>query len=256
MPQAPSRVLSWEGSFNARHLGGYLTDSATRTRRRSLVRSDNLRRLTPVGRAALLSYGATTVVDLRAPFELRIDPSPFASGPALPGTPAYLNIPLFDRDGPDSPTAAAIDAAPTLEAAYQLIIDRCRDQIASVIRAIASAPVGPVLFYCHAGKDRTGLIAALVLAIAGVRHRTIAQDYALSDTLLRPLYESQLHQQADPDKRATLAQHLSSPLNAAHPRTMLATLAYLQNQHDGPLSYLRAAGVEQSDLQCLRARMG
>ena len=259
MARPLDRVLSWEGCFNVRDIGGYRTDSGGRTRWRSLVRADNLRRLTPAGCAALADYGVRTVIVLRAPFELRIDPSPFAVGAAgrgLPGAPAYLHVPVLDRECRDAAVADAVDAAPTVEAMYELLLERCREQIGAVISAIASAREGGVLVYCHAGKDRTGLVAALVLAVAGVRRSAIARDYALSDRCLRPLYEAQLGNEPDAEKRAALKRSLYSPLNAARPRTMLSTLAHLEERHGGVGRYLRGAGVEQRELERLRTRMG
>jgi len=248
-------VLSWEACFNIRDVGGYPTNSGGRIRWRRLIRADNQRRLTPDGCAALVDYGVATVIDLRAPFERRIDPSPFATGPVMPGAPIYLTIPILDSKGRDAAVADAINAASTVEAMYRPLLDHCREQIGAVIRAIASAPDGGVLVYCHAGKDRTGLIAALVLAIAGVRRSTIARDYALSDACLRPLYEAQLLEERDADKRAALARQLYSPLNAARPRTMAATLASLDERHGGVSAYLRGTGVEEEELKRLRARM-
>ncbi len=256
MAQPFGRVLPWQGCFNVRDVGGYRTDSGGRTRWRSLVRADNLRRLTPAGRAALVAYGVRTVIDLRAPFELRIDPSPFATGLAPPGAPAYLHVPVLDREGRDRDVAAAVDAAPSVEAMYGLLLEHCRGQLGAVVRAIASAPDGGVLVYCHAGKDRTGLVVALVLAAAGVGRRTIVRDYALSDGCLRPLYEAQLREVQDAAKRATLERQLYSPLNAAHPRTMRATLAHLEERYGGASGSLRWAGVEHGELERLRARMG
>lgn len=113
-----------------------------------------------------------------------------------------------------------------------------------------------MLVYCHAGKDRTGLINALVLATAGVQHTTIAQDYALSDRCLQPLYEAQLQQERDAAKRLRLKRQLRSPLNAARPSTMLATLAHLDERHGGATSYLRRSGVASAELERLRARLG
>ena len=249
------RILAWEGCFNVRDVGGYETTSGDRVRWRSLVRADNLHRLTPGGRASLLGYGVATVVDVRAPFELRIDPSPFERGLGIPGAPTYLNIPLLDREERDREVAAAVDAAKTVEAMYELLLERCREQFGAVIRAIASASAGGVLVHCHAGKDRTGLVAALVLAVAGVERRSIARDYALSDGCLRPLYEAQLRKIRDAEQRAAVKRQIYSPLNAARPRTMLTTLAYLEERYGGAFGYLRAAGVEQRELDRLCARM-
>lgn len=256
MTQRASRVLCWEACFNVRDVGGYEIPSGGRTRWRSFVRADNLVRLTPAGRASLVAYGVRTVIDLRAPFERRIDPSPFAPAGAGAGEVAYLHRPLLDREGADANVAAAVDAAPSVDAMYSLILERCRTQIGAAIRAVAVAPEGGVLVCCHAGKDRTGLIVALVLAVVGVPHATIAKDYALSERCLQPLYEAQLQREGDAEKRATLERQLRSPLNEAHARTMLTLLARLDEHHGGASAYLRDAGVGSSELGRLRARLG
>ncbi len=256
MTQHPRRVLSWESCFNVRDVGGYEMPSGGRTRWRSFVRADNLCRLTSDGRASLVAYGVRTVIDLRAPFERRIDPSPFAPAGAGAGEVAYLHLPLLDRDGTEANVWAAVDAAPSVDAMYSLIMERCRTQIGDAISAVAVAPEGGVLVYCHAGKDRTGLIAALVLAVVGVPYATIAKDYALSERCLQPLYASQLQREGDPEKRVALERQLRSPLNTARAHTMLTLLARLDEHHGGACEYLRGAGVGSSELGHLRVRLG
>ena len=98
---------------------------------------------------------------------------------------------------------------------------------------MATAPPGGVLVYCHAGKDRTGLVTALVLAVAGVPVATIAADYAASDGHLQPWYVAQLRRAPDAAARRLPAQSLRSPLNAAAPETMHATLVHLDRHHGG-----------------------
>jgi len=197
-----------------------------------------------------------TVIDLRAPFERRMDPCPFAPSGVESDAVAYLNLPVLDPDAAGRAVVTAMDAAATVEAMYVLLLERCREQLGAVIRAMAAAPDGGVLVYCHAGKDRTGLIAALALAIAGVPKGTIAADYALSDGCLQPLYGAQLRQERDAGKRVAMERQLRSPRNAARAETMLATLGYLDERHGGVSGYLRWAGVAHEEMERLRARMG
>jgi protein tyrosine/serine phosphatase len=248
-----ARLLGWEACYNARDLGGYATADGGRTRWGAFVRADNLRRLTASGRTALLSYGVRTVIDLRRAGELRVDPNPFAERAADAALPIYLNLPL--GLGADSADVAAVAAAGAGEAGSLLkmsrqVLDRYWRGIASVMTAIAAAPEGAVLFHCHAGKDRTGLVAALLLAIAGVPEPTIAKDYALSGPCLQPIYGQRLSQEPDPQKRARLAQMLS-----AVPETMLSILEHLNTRHGGAERYLLAAGVTPADLERLRRRV-
>ena len=248
-----ARLLRWEACYNARDLGGYATADGGRTRWGAFVRADNLRRLTPSGRTALLDYGVRTVIDLRRTAELEIDPNPFAEPTTDTALPMYRNLPLgLDADSAGIAAVAAAGAgedASMLEL-YRRVFDHYWCGIAGVMAAIVRAPEGAVLFHCHAGKDRTGLIAALLLALAGVPEPTIAEDYALSQACLKPIYDERLNQEPDAEKRARLGEMLS-----AVPETMLSFLEHLNTRHGGAERYLLAAGVAAADVERLRRRV-
>ena len=248
--------LVWEACYNARDLGGYGTTDGGRTAHRRFFRADNLCRLTASGCEAVVRDGVRTVIDLRSRFELELDPCPF-TGPrrsrAGQEDPAYVHVPLLnERDGV---LREALDLAPTVAGMYALILERCAAGVGAVFAAMAAAPVGGVLVYCHAGKDRTGIVAALALDVAGVPAETIAADYALSDRFLQPLYDAQLGAESDRAKRERLEARLRSPSNAADPATMLATLAQVEQRYGGVASYLRRAGVTPGELDSLRGRL-
>ena len=249
----PTRRLHWEACYNARDLGGYATADGGRTRWGAFVRADNMSRLTPAGQSALIDYGVRTIIDLRGASELTIDVNPFATSSDDPYHPVYLNLPLglgADRAGIRAVEAAAEgDDGSLLELGRQ-VLDHYWRGIAGIMRAIAAAPEGAVLFHCHAGKDRTGLVAALLLALAGVPNATIVEDYALSQVCLRPIFEQRLGQEPDPVRRERLARMIG-----AAPETMLGVLAHLDARHGGAERYLRAAGVADRDLERLRRRI-
>jgi protein-tyrosine phosphatase len=253
MDEPPARRRTWEACYNARDIGGYATRDGRQTRWRRFFRSDNLCRLTAAGAATLVTDGVRTVIDLRSPFELRIDPYPLAPPNTPRDAPEYRNLSVLDQG--DKVLDEALNAAETLVEKYAIILDRGRSQFASIITAIGTAPKGGVLVYCHAGKDRTGLVAALVLALAGVPDATIAEDYALSQGHLQLLYDHQIRNAPNLADRERLEHQLRSPLNAAHPKTMLGTLAYLDAHYGGVHAYLRGAGVARRDLDLVRARL-
>lgn len=245
----PARHLRWDACYNVRDLGGYQTNDGGHTRWRALLRADNLCRLTPVGCAALAEYGVRTILDLRSASELKLAPHPLAQQSVPNGTLAYLNLPAIDET--DAAGAAAMDAAESTLEVYCLWIERYRAQMAAIVMAVARAPQGGVLIHCHAGKDRTGLATALLLALAGVAETTIAEDYALSDTYLQPLYEELLSNgPQDPSERERLERQLTSP-----PETMLSVLTYLDRQHRGVYSYLLESGVTERDIERVRGRL-
>lgn len=248
----PAHRLAWEACYNARDVGGYPAGVGRRTRWGRFVRSDNLCRLSAAGQAALVAAGVRTVIDLRSAFELRIDPCPFEPARAGLGAPAYLHLPVLDPAAPAE--TEAIERAESVAAMYAAILAHGRARLATILRAVVEAPPGGVLVYCHAGKDRTGLVTALVLAVAGVPAAAVAEDYALSDGYLQPWYDEQLRTAANDAMRRRLAQYLRSASNAARPETMQATLAHLDQYYGGPQTYLRAAGLAEEDFEGIRRR--
>ena len=252
-PHEPVRRLHWEACYNVRDLGGYVTVGGGRTRWGALVRADNMSRLTPAGQSALIAYGVRTVIDLRRADELTIDLNPFATPSDHMRELTYLNLSLglhADREGILAVKAAGEGGDVSLLELFWQVLDHYWRGIAGIMTAIAAAPEGALLFHCHAGKDRTGLIAALLLALAGVPHATIAEDYALSQVCLQPIFDQRLNQEPDLASRERLARMIG-----AAPETMFGILAYLDERHGGAECYLRAAGVAEADLERLRLRI-
>jgi protein-tyrosine phosphatase len=239
-----TRLLAWEGCLNARDLGGYATEDGRETRWGAVVRSDSPAALTEAGRAALADYGVRTIVDLRLPTELADYPNPFAE-PGDHGI-AYTNVSFID------PAAAPPDAVSTLAEDYLQMLDRYRQGVAEAMTAIARAPDGVVVIHCAAGKDRTGLISALLLGLAGVPADTIAADYAITAELLRPRDQAWLAG-LDPEERAEREAMLARYAPTAE--VMLAVLEGLGERFGGVEPYLLATGLGTDDLERLRDRL-
>jgi protein-tyrosine phosphatase len=238
-----TRRLAWEGLLNARDLGGYRTADGRETCWGAVVRSDSLSALAPAGREALISYGVRSIVDLRLPEEVADQPNPFAE-PADHGI-SYANLSFLD------PAAAPPEGAVTLADAYKRMLDRFHKEVAAVTAAIAGAPQGAVLVHCAAGKDRTGLIAALLLGLVAVAPETIAADYVLSAECLRPRDQEWLEN--GPGDRAEREERLRRFTPTAE--VMSAVLGHLTERYGGVEAYLLQAGVAPDDLARLRARL-
>jgi protein-tyrosine phosphatase len=238
-----TRRLAWDDCANVRDLGGYPTADGGQTRWGAVVRADSLAALTPAGRDALLAYGVRAVVDLRLPAEIAERPNPFAE-PGDHGI-AYTNVSLID------PAAGFPPDTFTLAESYLWDLDRFSGQIAAAIAAVADAPEGGVLFHCAAGKDRTGWISALLLALVGVPDQTVADDYALTAECLRSRNQRWLEH--GPGERAEREAILARYAPTA--AVMLEVLAGLRRRYGGAEAYLRAAGVTAKDLDRLRARL-
>ena len=232
------RLLAWPRCLNARDVGGYPTADGRTTRWRALLRADNLCLLTPEGEQALIDDGVRTVVDLRGPLETEVAPHPFREGGRHADTGRYLNMSLRDRS--DERMEAEFRAARgDMAAVYRLSIDRCAPGFASFARTFADAPPGGVVVHCNAGKDRAGIAAALLLALAGVPRDAIAEDYALSERYLAPMYA------ARPEP------------GDWHPRAeiMAALMAHLDEAHGGAGAYLRAGGLTDDEIERARSRL-
>ena len=246
MPQEDlvARSLAWDACYNVRDLGGYPTDSGDRIRPQALVRADNLNRLTPAGQAALRAYGVQTIIDLRLAHELDRDPNPFASqGPD--GEPRYLHLPLLDPE-----TDAALNAIESPREQYIVMLERNKERVAAVVKAVAaSLEAGGVLVHCHGGKDRTGIVVALLLSLVGAPRATIVADYALTEARLEAPNMVWLEEQS-----RIAGRPLEKPeWMFARPETIAGLLDYLDRVYGGAAGYLAAAGVTQSEMAQVRA---
>jgi hypothetical protein len=236
-----ARRLDWEGCFNARDVGGYPTADGGRVRWGALLRSDLICRLTPRGREQLLAAGVATIVDLRSEHELAAEPGPYAANTAAGSAPLYLHRQILDYD--DEATMARLALTRTFGEDYRVMLDGFRGRIARAVAAIADAPAGGVLVHCHAGKDRTGIVVALMLALVGVPTETIVADYAISAGHLWPLFEAQR-------RRAPATQPPLSP-----PEAMAELLDHLERVHGGAERYLEAAGLTDAQFARLKERL-
>ena len=235
----PQRRLDFPRLLNARDLGGCPTLDGARTRWRSLLRADDLAQLDEAGLRALADYGVATVIDLRWRAETERHPSPIPS--ELPQI-HYRQLSLLTPTE-DEWRERALDA--TKELWNCVVLEEVRLELRVVLQAIAAAAPGPLLFHCLAGKDRTGLVAALLLALADVVPEAIAHDYALSSTYLRDGY---LHRYAHRDPEQILAA-LHCPEEGAY--NMLKFLAHA----GGVRAYLREIGLARAEITALRARL-
>lgn len=233
------RLLQFPGLLNARELGGYPTLDGATTRWRSLLRSDDLVQLTREGVQALADYGVRTVVDLRWPAEVAARGHPLALGGH---EVRYHQISLLAGDEWEW---ASLSGECTKEMWKCAVLEHTRPQLKAVLEVIADAADAPLLFHCVAGKDRTGLIAALLLALADVQPDAIAADYAASTTHLADAY---LQRYVDLE-RTEILEALRCPEQGVH--NMLGYLA----EYGGAAGYLRAIGLGDASIARLRARL-
>jgi protein-tyrosine phosphatase len=217
------------------------------TRAHALVRSDDIGSLTPEGRDQMRAYGVTTVVDLRAQSELdgTFDPRfPRPAGDRV----RVSGVEYVHRALVDDASLKRLGDASNMYERYLLMLDTRREAFRDIFLAIAEAE-GGVLFHCFAGKDRTGLVAALILELADVEADDIAADFAETDVQLARQYERWIQQTA-PEKRDEMRDELRCP-----PDRILGVLDFLETKWGGVASYLEAAGMTQSSIDLVRAKL-
>ena len=233
------RHLAWSGIYNARDLGGLATVEGTLTRRGAVVRSDSLQSLGSKGWEEVEAYGIRTVVDLRDESEIGADAA------RRPESIETVRIPLDvseDREFWDVWGTGPQFATPLY---YGPHLERFPERSAEVIRAIATARPGGVVFHCRQGRDRSGQIAMLVLALAGVEPEAIAADYALSGERLRRSCRSR----GEEDEGPKVAEFLRGRGTTAS-EVIVELLTALDVE-----ATLLGAGLAEEDVAALRRRL-
>jgi protein tyrosine/serine phosphatase len=242
------RTLHWDGCVNVRDLGGLPTLDGGVTRFGAVIRSDNTHRLSDAGWQALVDLGVRTVVDLRWHEELAAD--------APRELPIELvHISLFGELGDgywaelEQRLARWSERADITRESNLDLLERFRGQVAQAVSAVARAD-GAVVIHCAAGKDRTGLVAALLLRLAGVGARDVAEDYALSNANLPALTAAWRAEAPDEEERARRLELHETPRES-----MIGVLEELDRRYGGVRGYLLAAGVAPDDLDRAAARL-
>ena len=158
----------------------------------------------------MISSYVSKIIDLRSAYELRIEANPFASPDQTTALPMYQHLPLLDEDNHEAMTLVNTNTA-TVSEMYYVMLEHFTSNIGAIIQGIVETPPdSAVVIHCHAGKDRTGLIAALALRLVGISADDIAADYALSDAALKTQNVQMLDQKSDPEERAQLSVQLET----------------------------------------------
>jgi len=211
------RRLDWPSCANVRDLGGHRVGESE-TKWHAVVRADNLNRLTEGGRASLVAYGVRTVIDLRDPRELERFPYPF--GPSDLPNVLVRNVPLISVAEWE-----AIKDPERMREGYVLTAKLSLPNIVSALNAIAEAPPGAVVVHCHEGRERTGIVVALLLAIAGVDDETIGADWVLSEP------------------------------ETMEPAWIIDVLQHMRRERGSVEQYLAAGGLTAAAVDALRSRL-
>ena len=229
-----------------RDIGGYETIDGRHVRWGSVFRSDTLHRLTTADLERARALGVRTVIDPRSTDELT-EWGHFAHDDDVD----FHHLPLFEHDALPFEPSRYDDPEPPPGETYVQMATAGRDELAMALRVIAACD-GVTVFHCAAGKDRTGILAALLLSTLGVPDDLIVADYQLSEQALKPSFAwAEANDAAMAAELAKLApwQHYSSPEMM---RVFLDTLRMLHGSIDG---YLTHAGLEPELFAVLRERL-
>ena len=248
-----NRQLTIEGAYNVRDLGGYPTAGGGQTRWRAFLRADSLHKLPPSSQARLVEYGVGTVIDLRRTRETVETPNVFADSTQV----RYLHINMIgDTEPPGYGAEPENVKDPAWRSlSYQILLDHRKEAIREILSTLTKSKDSTALFHCAGGTDRTGIIAALLLGIAGVDHDTIAQDYGDSAEALRMKILDEGLSPSFPE----ITEEDLTPSGArkalAPPEAMSLTLQYLDDRYGGAEGYVRHVGLTEVEVGDIKERM-
>jgi protein-tyrosine phosphatase len=242
-----ARDIDLRDTYNLRDLGGYVTADGQRVRWRRLFRGAGLHRLTGADVARVAELGLRTAIDLRTAQELA-DRGAFPVD-ELPA--AAHHLPMITRTWDHGSLRSDDPPEVFLVARYREMFDEGRPAILASMQLLSRPENHPAAFYCAAGKDRTGVLAALILGALGVDDDQIVADYHLSKDRVERIRARALAR-ADGEADSLM---LSQPaaLMAAPPEAMRLLLGWVADEHGSVVSYLQSLGVTAATIASLRA---
>jgi len=234
------RLVPLAGSFNFRDLGGYSTADGRVTRWGTLFRSDTLHEITVGDVAILRALGLATIVDLRTSAELERT----GRGPLSPEPIAYHHLSVIG-DAAGEAMAAPAPAGEDLSERYLWYLDVGREPLIMALALVAQSANLPLVFHCAAGKDRTGVLAALVLDILGVSSELIVADYLITASRMESILG---RYRSDPAFADRMAQVPPSRFGV-EASTMVGFLARLRDRFGGAREWAASSGLAPGDLE-------
>jgi protein-tyrosine phosphatase len=232
------RFLTIPGLYNIRDLGGLPSDVESNTAYGRFFRSDSPHTIDKTGIAQLLDQGIRTVIDLRYADECVRSPNPLSTLSDV----SYYNIPLM-VNGAIEHNAEDLTH---LGAFYRYLLHNSQPAFAQVFNTMATQS-GATLFHCQVGKDRTGVVAAILLSLAGTSTNHIIEDYVVTSQYIAPLL---------PELRSHRPERINAEqyerLLDARAEFMLEFLNEIVTHHGNAHNYLLRIGVSERHIELLR----
>ena len=232
------RLYDLEKMTNTRDLGGYETREGRYTKAHKYIRASSPYRATKSDLKTLVDEGLKVVIDLRSTFEVKKEINPFKDNKDVD----YYHINLLDMENIQV-VPETVHEYKNLGGLYVYMLEACKKTIKEVFDIFIKYPYDCILFHCSAGKDRTGVISALLLDLAGCHEYDIVKDYSESYENNKEINEYLASQMED--KETT--QYLDSS-----PEYMMIFLDYLYENYGSSYNYLRSIGISEEDLDDLK----
>ncbi len=227
------RLLQLDKMSNTRDLGGYETRQGTYTKARHYIRASSPANASDNDLDLLYDYGVRVVIDLRSDFERENQPSRFKE---YKGIECY-EMNLFGQ-GSAVIVPEEVKNYKDLGGVYIYTLESSKEKIKEVFKIFLKYPYDTVLFHCSAGKDRTGIIAGLLLELAGCHDYDIVKDYSESYENNKDINEQLKKMMKDGDDKFLRSS----------PRYMMEFLDYLREHYGSAKEYLLNIGLNNEEI--------
>ncbi|WP_068674832.1 tyrosine-protein phosphatase [Oceanobacillus sp. Castelsardo] len=221
---------------NCRELGGYSTNDGQQTKWHSFLRSSDMSKLNKEDINFLKAYGVKTIVDLRRDEELELEPNPLSDMAEFD----YYNLPFITQSIYDITKYNDADSIYTMGDFYIELLKQ-KTAVKEIFQTISGAKDGCILFHCRVGKDRTGVLAMLLLGLAGVEKKDIVANYEVSYSKLESLHD--------------LEDNTSFHFIYSHREYILQAYDHIIHNYGTFENYLHSAGISKKDIQKIRERL-
>lgn len=237
-----SQLMHFDGLLNARELGGMPLVNGGEFKLGVAIRADSPSDLTPSQAKAIKDHGVNLVIDLRSEAEVMHWGNAFIDFDGV----CFRNVPLFlgDPDSDDDPTMNLLKTK-KLGDFYILVLEELSARVCEVLRLILSND-GITMYHCAHGKDRTGLISAILYLIAGASRENIIKNYKVSYEYMRPILDPLI------ERREECLKHTLR----SDAENMEILLNHIDEKYNGSIeNYLLQSGMSQDEIDALRKKI-
>lgn len=230
--------LPLANSLNTRDLGGYAAKEGSVTKFGVFLRSDDISELTEGDKSFLYDYGVRMVIDLRSDDEIEQNPGLLCLDERF----SFHHVPILPNNYADNMKGLLDNYF--LGDLYSAILDKGQERICKIFKLMASQDTGAVLFHCTLGKDRTGVVAALILLLAGVEQIDVIANYEVTNTYVKSIF----------DKVRAFAPDIPPALFESRSEYINVMLQYLTSNYQSIENFMLKIGVTDEEINKIVCR--